>query len=925
MANNNFISGYQAFKGAKTSPLAIGSNSLMQPVQFLPDKDKTLAFTMSVMNYIESQGQMQLQRNLNWMSKNYNLANNVIDKTDYVRDAENEYAQLIDHMSRQGETAMEIKSYLFTKLVVDILTNEYSKRSSSIMFKCNDERTYNEMVTEKGAEVEQSLLQQITIRQANKMMEMGLSPESEQGQQMMDPSTIKSLPAIQEYYTKDYKSMYQQWAEIQKKNDDDRFYMREQERLAFRDSLIVDRAFWEFQMFDNDYRLRKRNPKQVFYRKSPNERWVSNGQWAGIVDKMTIADVVDNYGHMMTDEQLVSLNILFPLQGVGYALDGKSPDQYYDSTQSWEWNRTGPGLGLRQYMAMKAIQPFGNSTTNFFGGDITNALFADDEDMIDANTNMYVRVCTMYWKTQRKVGALTKITEDGPVPIRDYVTEEYKITDKPIYNTVLYKEKTKESLVYGEHIDWTWMNEVWAGIKIGPSIPTYGVSSTTGFTPMYIGLNGGKPGRLPFQFKGDDELYGCKLPVEGCVFSDYNSHSRSVVDTLKPYQIGFNMAMNQAVDLMVDELGVIITFDPNALPKHSLGDDWGPDNFPKAWAFAKDHGVIPFNTAIASTEVPVNPNHFQKIDASQTERLMGRINLANQFKQMGMDAMGLNAQRVGTPIDQDQTATGVHQAVAASHSSTEHLYTQFDELMVRVHQQRTNLAQYYNSNNPSVRLQYTTGDGMKQWFEITGTELMGREFGVSCQSDSRTRYILNEMRQILLTNNTTGANMGEILTLVEADNIPEVKSIIKGIQNRQENEKNQQMGQEQQMHEQELEQAEKHHMEDQQFQAEQKDLDRKSNEYIAEIRASVATGAVDLNKNQQTDYLDTLQVLQGQQQHQDKINLEREKHITDTGLKKQELGIRQQEISAENSRTHAMLKVDRVNDRVKSKKKDKAK
>lgn len=913
------ISGYDAFNGAVASPQSIGWSSLMQPVQFLPDKDKTLDYIILTMNYIDSQGQMQLQRNLNWMSKNYNLANNVIDKSDYIRDPENEYAQLIDHMSRQGETAMEIKSYLFTKLIIDILTNEYSKRSTSIIFKQNDDKSYNEMIEEKTGDIEQSLLAQLTIRQANKMLEMGLSPDSDEGKQMLDPNTIKSLPQIQEFYTKNYRSMYQQWAEIQKKNDDDKFYMREQERMAFRDSLIADRAFWEFQMFDNDYRVRKRNPKQVFYRKSPNEKWVSNGQWVGIVDKMTISDVIDNYGHMMTAEQLESLNVLFPIQGIGYALDGTMQDNYYDKTQSWEWNRTGPGLAMRQYMTMKGLQG-GNNVG--LGGDITNLLFADDEDMIDANTNMYVRACTMYWKTQRKIGLLTKIDE-GPVPIREYVTEDYKITDKPIYNTVLYKEKTKESLIWGEHIDWTWINEVWGGIKLGPSIPMYGWTNNTGFTPMYLGLNGGKPGRLPFQFKGDEEIYGCKLPVEGCIFSDYNSHSRSVVDTLKPYQIGFNMAMNQAVDLMVDELGVIITFDPNALPKHSLGEDWGPDNFPKAWAFAKDHGVIPFNTAIASTEVPVNPNHFQKIDASQTERLMGRINLANQFKSMGMDAMGLNAQRVGTPIDQDQTATQVHQAVAASYSSTEHLYTQFDELMVRVHQQRTNLAQYYNSNNPSVRLQYTTGDGMKQWFTINGTELMGRDFGVSCQSDPRSRYVLQEMKQILLTNNTTGANMSEILSLVEADNLPEVKSIIKGIQNRQEQERVQGMQQEQTQHEQELAQAEKHHMEDQQFQAAEQEKDRLKDIYVAEINASGRAATSKTPEDAEQAYNDELDRINEQSNFQEQLNLDRQKHVADTGIEKEKLDVQRQKIEAENLRSQQELQVSKINEKKKEKAKKK--
>ena len=109
------ISGYDVYNGKTTSPTAAGYNSMMQPIQFLSDKDKTLEYIISTMNWVEWQGLKMLSRNLNWMAKNYKLANNQIDKRDYVRDENNEYAELVDHMTREGETAMEIKSYPFIK------------------------------------------------------------------------------------------------------------------------------------------------------------------------------------------------------------------------------------------------------------------------------------------------------------------------------------------------------------------------------------------------------------------------------------------------------------------------------------------------------------------------------------------------------------------------------------------------------------------------------------------------------------------------------------------------------------------------------------------------------------------------------------------------------------------------------------------
>ena len=59
----------------------------------------------------------------------------------------------------------------------------------------------------------------------------------------------------------------------------------------------------------------------------------------------------------------------------------------------------------------------------------------------------------------------------------------------------------------GEHIDWIWINEVWGGVKIGPNIPATWRTESTEMLILYIlGINARKPGRLQFQFKGDNNF-----------------------------------------------------------------------------------------------------------------------------------------------------------------------------------------------------------------------------------------------------------------------------------------------------------------------------------------------------------------------------------------------------------------------------------
>ena len=141
-------------------------------------------------------------------------------------------------------------------------------------------------------------------------------------------------------------------------------------------------------------------------------------------------------------------------------------------------------------------------------------------------------------------------------------------------------------------------------------------------------------------------MYGCKLPVEGRVFSDRNTRSTSLVDLMKAYQVGYNMVNNQIADILIDELGTVIMFDQNALPRHSMGEDWGKNNYAKAYtSYERFSACLPLDTSITNTENATNFNHYQTLNMEQTSRLMSRIQLANYFKQQCFDSIGINPQR----------------------------------------------------------------------------------------------------------------------------------------------------------------------------------------------------------------------------------------------------------------------------------------
>jgi len=882
-------------------------SSLTQPIQFLPYSEKTDDWAAWNLDWLELQGIEFLKLNARRLLKNYKLAKGIIDKTDYIVEPDNDYKDLMDVLTKENDSALELKFYPIIPNVINVLSGEFSKRYNKVQFRAVDDRSYNEMLEAKKTQVEEALLADAEKKLIEKMIQMGMDPASDEAKQQLAPENIKTLPEIEDFFSKSYRSSVEEWASHQLNVDEERFKMQELEERGFRDMLIADREFWHFRMLEDDYDIELWNPVLTFYQKSPDQRYISDSAYVGKIDLMTVSDVVDKYGYLMSQQQLESLQRIYPARSAQYQVNGYQNDgSYYDATRSHAWNTNSPGLAYRQYTSNYMADPAR-------GGDILTQILSQSEDLAYFGDSNLMRVSTIYWKTQRKIGHLTKIETDGEVT-QEIVDETFKVTEKAIYDTSIFKNKTKDTLLQGEHIDWIWINEIWGGVKVGPNVPAMWRSSTSSeINPMYLGINKTKPGRLPFQFKGNNSLYGCKLPVEGRVFSDRNTRSTSLVDLMKAYQVGYNMVNNQIADILIDELGTVIMFDQNALPRHSMGEDWGKNNYAKAYVAMKDFQMLPLDTSITNTENAVNFQHYQTLNMEQTSRLMSRIQLANYFKQQCFDAIGINPQRLGGPVSAE-TATGVINAMQQSYAQTEIYFVQHsDQLMPRIHQMRTDLAQYYYSTNPSVRLSYISTEAEKVNFTINGTDLLLRDFNVFATTKTNHRAILEQLKQMALTNNTTGASIFELGNIVKADSISEVTDILRDAEARVTAQRQEEMQQQRQMQEQQLQaQAQESQMKVQMMQ-EEADKDRQNDITIAEIRAAGYGAGVDVNKNEINDYQDALKDIQQTTQYREQMNMKREEMVSKSSIEGQRLQVEREKIAAQTQIANTQLDIAKQN------------
>lgn len=854
-------------------------NRLVSPIQMIPKKEKDEDWKQANLDWYEHIGIMQLRQKSRKYFKWYNMAEGIIDKKDYIKDVDNDFNDIIEVISSSIDSDFDIKFYPIIPNIVDVMVGEFAKRSNKVIVKSIDEYAINEMLEKKKEMVTNTLVARAQARIAQNLAAQGIALESEEAIQEMQ--NAPSLPEIQRFFNKSYRGIAEEWATHELADAEERFKMYELESIGFRDSLITDEEFWHVRLTENDYAVELWNPVNTFYHKSPEVRYVSEGNYVGRINLMSISDVIDRFGYLMTIDQIKSLEkVITPRADFGRMAGSDAT-----STDYWNTNRK-PGdqiqsIHWNQAMAMKS-----NFDDNIGFMDWLNR----ESDVF--NTGM-VRVVEVYWKSQKKIAHLKQINDLGEV-FEDVVTEEFVVTEKPVYDLTLSKNKTKENLIYGQHLDYIWVNEVWKGTKIGLNYFNGWMDDHSGFEPIYLDV---RP--LEFQFKADTSIYGCKLPVEGCLFSDRNASKSSFVARMAPFQIGYNYVNNQIIDFVSDEVGNVVLFDQNMIPRNSIDGTWGKNNFVKAYQVMKNFQILPVDTSRSNTEEPLNWNNTTQISLEKTNLIASRLKLAEYFKNEAFATVGITPQRLGD-VGISESATGAQAAIDNSYTQTEIVFQKhMNFLMPRVKSMILDAAQYVNSHKNNVRKAYLNKAEENEFFEIEGTRLLLSDFKIYCTTKADTKVLLERLKQLAINNNTSDASIFDLAKVIESNSVSEILATLKDsvdkTQRRLEREQEVQV----QMQEQQLQAAAQAEEANKAFEAEQNELDRANDRYKEEIRALGFAKETDVNNNQIPDPLEVARFnaelgkntedgLFKQQQEQNKLIAENSKRLSEEKNRKLE-------------------------------------
>lgn len=883
----------------------------LAPLQMIPEADKTEDWKRWNLDWLERMGNVQKSRDYRKLRQNYNMANGVLDPNDYIVGEANDMSDQVEVLAEQGRNTIPIRFYPVAPNIVSVMCGEFSKMSNDIIFKAVDQTSIDEVNQEKEDALTQILVQFAEQRKIQQLQEMGID-FGDEGQQDYIKQEIEASKSIVELHNKfkTYRGRVEQWANHMVELDNGRFQMYQLEAKGFRDMIVADREFWHVKLLEDDYKVEVWNPLDVFYHKSPDVEWISEGNYVGRQLLMSIPDVIDNFGDKLTKEQLDSLKegyrsgngMNIPIVDDAYKGWG---DHYTDYSKPYPDNVV--NTTMVQYYQNKAIERLQDPkrVSNSNNGDLGSwyDLKNGKVDYLDElNTPGMVRVTEAYWKSQKLYAELTKITKEG-IRIVEIVDENFRVTEEPVYDESIRKAHTAENLISGEHAEWFWDIEVRGGVKINSLMSTPYTQNYSSFEPLYIGGD-----RIPFQFEKR------RLPVEGRIFSERNSTSSGFIDRIKSFQINYNIVNNQIVDMLADNPGPALLIDQNSIPTNSMGQEWGKNNFAMLRQILTDYGVIPTDTSMRNQEGPASFSHFQMVDLSKTKMILGHLQLADYYKVQCFEAVGISPQRAGD-VGKSESATGVQAASQASYNQTAPYFDQhMNHLMPRVREMMLDAAQFTAATKPRVREAYLNSDAENMQIDQEGPQLIGRRFQVYARSTADIKETVNKLQQLAMQNNTATTSLSDLAKMMSVKSPSEIISRLE-----EGEEKRRQETEAQRQHELQMQQEQQKFLADEKAREDQIRLkiesDRNNKDiYVAQIRASQSKEN-DTNADGIPDPLQALDMIHNQQYDAEtllnekrKIDLDHQKHTDQLSENQKDRDIKREEMASEERQKAMDLK-----------------
>lgn len=869
---------YKGFKFEKNTLLNGQQIDDILPFQMLTLDEKTIDWIKAVADYYEVAGWTNVERKIPSIKRNYEMRYGQLTKSDYIinptpADLHSEIGLFVPNSPLQ-------QFYTLAPTFIDVLRGEFIKRDNEWTIETIDPSSINEAFQDKKEKFEQVITQFAMVQKQQTLAAMGLSEESDPEQYMQEMQKAMTELTEVELKSKNFRTTGAKWAEKVLKIHEKRYNLSELEPDAFETGLITDSEFWNIDLLDDDFKLELINPMYADYHKGPNVKYVSEGDYFLWFDFMSAGDIVNKFGRRMKEEDILKLKDVYVKTAnviVPDYLKGRQ-GEYYDGTKPW-LQATDLNPGMNDALLGKELAYNFMRTPNFdhnIDVDILNPMWGK---RITGHPQMF-RVMRLYWRSMKRIGWLTKVNRDGTIEKPDWIDENYKVTIEPEYDNSVVKTKSKDNLIYGEHIDWQWAPEWRQVIKISANQKHTFWLNNNGFDSVY--LDGGP---VPFQFKGRNNPFDSLPPVEGCVFSHINSKANSLIDRLRPNQIIFNICMNKIPKKFLEDKGIKIAVDKRSYPVSNLSNtSSGMTPREEYEERLNDSQILEYSFTRESLEGLGQPALPTAVNLSTVQEAQLYLTVADQIKWMAGETIGITRQRLGAQ-KASETATGVQQGINYSETQTEKYFEQHSHLMERVRQRMLDAAQYYSTFKESSKDVYMNDMHENVFLEIEGMDNLIPHYNIYLESKANVRSALETISTFLMKENTLPIASSAKLEALIGRSIPKILTLVKESEIEQIKREQEQAEQDRMLEQQRMEAEQKMLQDKLNNENMNKERDRETNVEIATIRAlggmqtdNNANSVPDSTENL-TPYLKSQELADKRELAQTQVDMKRESDL----------------------------------------------
>ena len=717
------------------------------PDQFKTDKEKQdESWIKNTMDYFANKAYAEYVKNRDTFVKNYDLVKGILRMEDFYQ--EPQVRSFTDVLTADLQLPAYVKMYSIITTPLNELVGEISKRPDAFRVKAFDDDSQSEEL-----EFKTKILQDYVIGQAKQKIQEDAALKGEElDDEQLEQMTLDEVKDELDSYT----SIAEKWANHILTAQKAEFVLKEKSEDAFRDMLISAREFYHIYE-DNSklgFNIEVANPKNTWFLTTPDRKYISDptgraqGAYAaGIVQVMELSEIIETFPDL-TKEEIDHLRSSLQDYGLINVRESNLGNPNATPGQDSVQYDTFDPLVLQTRMIIESEMKENNDGLQDFLGLTSN---------VSSFGYKYVTV-RAYWISKKKIGKLIYLDEMG--------NEQSMLVDE------YYKSGT---LPTQQSLEWGWINQWYQGVKIGPDI--YNI----------------KPFKL---------LDYC--PIIGLVHEVKNTEAKSLVDLMKPFQVLYNVCMNQLYKLLEKEVGKVYLTSIRHIPIPKDGD---AQDALDIWEMeARNRGVMFIDDSPENLKSPSSFNQFRDIDLTRTQEIQSRYNLAMQLKQECWELIGMSKQRLGS-VSASESATGTNTAIQQSYSQTEPLFIAHEYVLGQLYQGIIDAALYVESSKPQSTISYITSEGEAAFVQVNGSDLRFRDLKVFLTNRPEDKKMFDEIRGLSQAVLQNGGSLHDIIELYSTNSVRQMKKVFKTLKNRQDELQNQQAQQKQQQLDQQNEQA----------------------------------------------------------------------------------------------------------------------